>query len=353
MDHRAEKKHENYFGACNSYYGFISYFDKIFNRESFDRIYVIKGGPGTGKSSFMKKILLEFKGKCNTQSFFCSSDPKSLDGVILENNGKSIAFIDGTAPHETDAKIPGAVDQIINLGDFWDNKWLLPQKEKIIELNKEKRNSYKCAYNYLRIAKECHNSENALLKEEYPSSESKRFAMKIASELKPNGVQKIDIRVISSFGKSGCHRLNTLDLLGNKRINLKISDFFYPYLMIDIKNAFDISGISYTAFPSAPDSNLYDALYIQDHNIIIGKLKNGETIDLSYLDDELALLTRERLRVAQEIKRTVLDESIRHFSIASEMHFSLEEIYSSAMNFKKVDEILNTTKENIHSIIFQ
>ena len=36
-----------YFGAANSYNGFISYFDKIFDSKEYDKIYVLKGGPGT------------------------------------------------------------------------------------------------------------------------------------------------------------------------------------------------------------------------------------------------------------------------------------------------------------------
>ena len=49
-----------YFAAANTYTGFISYFDTVFDPEKFSRLYVLKGGPGTGKSSFMKKIANEF-----------------------------------------------------------------------------------------------------------------------------------------------------------------------------------------------------------------------------------------------------------------------------------------------------
>ena len=57
MDNILVNNRDHFFGACNSFHGFKSFFGEIFKRKDFTRIYVIKGGPGTGKSSFMKKIL--------------------------------------------------------------------------------------------------------------------------------------------------------------------------------------------------------------------------------------------------------------------------------------------------------
>ena len=111
-------KPNKYFAAANGYGGFRSYFKEIFPSEKFESVYVIKGGPGTGKSSMMKKIadrLTESGVECDR--IFCSSDPHSLDGIIASHNGLSVAMIDATAPHERDAVIPGAIDEIINLGD--------------------------------------------------------------------------------------------------------------------------------------------------------------------------------------------------------------------------------------------
>ena len=42
-----------FFASMNSGDGFISYFKEIFS--SLDRLYIIKGGPGTGKSRFMRE----------------------------------------------------------------------------------------------------------------------------------------------------------------------------------------------------------------------------------------------------------------------------------------------------------
>ena len=132
-----------YFAAANSYKGFISYFDKVFDSKDYDRIFVLKGGPGTGKSSLMRRVSEYFsQNNFYVEEILCSSDPSSLDGVIGTKNGRKFAIIDGTAPHERDAVIPGAIDEIINLGGNWDERWLIGKRTEILNLTKEKKKTY-------------------------------------------------------------------------------------------------------------------------------------------------------------------------------------------------------------------
>ena len=44
------------FAAANSGRGFVSFYENIFNAPNIVRRYLIKGGPGTGKSSFMRRV---------------------------------------------------------------------------------------------------------------------------------------------------------------------------------------------------------------------------------------------------------------------------------------------------------
>ena len=112
---------EKIFAAANGYCGFRSYFNEIFSPDSYDRLYIIKGGPGTGKSSLMKRYAGEMEGRgYEVARIYCSSDPTSLDGVISYSNGGRIGIIDGTAPHTQDTKYPGAIDIIIDLGVSFD-----------------------------------------------------------------------------------------------------------------------------------------------------------------------------------------------------------------------------------------
>lgn len=86
------------FLGANSPNGFVSQFEKVYNQTDGWRVFIIKGGPGTGKSSFMKKIANEaLNRQLKTHIAYCSSDPMSVDAVIIPE--KKIMIADGTAPH--------------------------------------------------------------------------------------------------------------------------------------------------------------------------------------------------------------------------------------------------------------
>lgn len=142
---------KHYFAGNNTSKGFYSYFDSIFNPESANRIYILKGGPGVGKSSFMRKIA----SKVQAENYFveyihCASDNDSLDGIYIPE--RKIAFVDGTAPHTIDPAIPGAADEIINLGVYLNSNQLEKVKADIIKYNNTMNHLYKSAYRFLSCA---------------------------------------------------------------------------------------------------------------------------------------------------------------------------------------------------------
>ena len=115
-----EIRDNTYFGAANGYGGFRSNFNAIFSPEELDKLFIIKGGPGTGKSTLMKKIKERYSSSASIITILCSSDPDSLDGILIKKNGVTIGIADGTAPHVIDAKYPGVIEEIVNLGDGFD-----------------------------------------------------------------------------------------------------------------------------------------------------------------------------------------------------------------------------------------
>jgi len=132
--------------------GFFSYYHYVLNQKEAKRIFCIKGGPGVGKSTFMKKIASEMLNKgYGIEYMHCSSDPDSLDGVVISDIG--IALLDGTAPHVVDPKNPGAVDEIINLGEYWSEEGFFEHRNEIIEINAQIGKLFSRAYKYLAAAK--------------------------------------------------------------------------------------------------------------------------------------------------------------------------------------------------------
>ncbi len=145
---------QRFFAASNSARGFQNYFDEIFSPRFVDHLYIIKGGPGTGKSYFMKAVACRAAaaGYAVTE-YACSSDPDSLDGLILRRHGgPTIGFVDGTAPHTAEAVRPGVREELIDLGVFWDASVLLRDRDTITRRSAEKAAAYANAYAHLRAA---------------------------------------------------------------------------------------------------------------------------------------------------------------------------------------------------------
>lgn len=143
---------ECYFAGGNSGEGFYDCFDQIIPKgEKKEHVIILKGGPGVGKSTLMKRVArAAMKKKEKTELFWCSGDPDSLDAVRIV--GRGILILDGTAPHCKDPVYPGAVEEILNLGEQIDREKILLRRSEIVQLSQENKEYYRRAYALLRCA---------------------------------------------------------------------------------------------------------------------------------------------------------------------------------------------------------
>lgn len=124
------KNEIKFFLGANSKNGFMSYFKQLQEYSDSMQLLILKGGPGSGKSSLMKRVLSHSMEKGHKVEIIpCASDPYSLDAFIDYTQGFSM--MDGTAPHVQDPALPGALHHIIYTGDLWDIKLLNKNSEKI------------------------------------------------------------------------------------------------------------------------------------------------------------------------------------------------------------------------------
>ncbi|MDD4850143.1 MAG: hypothetical protein PHO10_05525 [Gemmiger sp.] len=94
--------------------------------------YLLKAGPGCGKSTLLKRLADADATSPVIQRIHCSSDPDSLDGVLLPGPGALV--LDATAPHTLDCKYPGAAERVISLYDALDNTRLAAHRAEILAL---------------------------------------------------------------------------------------------------------------------------------------------------------------------------------------------------------------------------
>lgn len=98
-----------FFGAATAD-GNLDYIPEV--TADLPRRYFVKGRPGTGKSTFLKKIAAAARERgFAVETYHCSLDPKSLDLIAVRELG--FCLMDSTAPHEYFPSRDG--DEIIDL----------------------------------------------------------------------------------------------------------------------------------------------------------------------------------------------------------------------------------------------
>lgn len=140
----------SWFLGSNSEHGFHSLYDG-FCTGAGDFLRIIKGGPGTGKSSFMRAIgrAAEEHGMA-VEYILCSGDPDSLDGIYIPE--LRLGYADGTAPHVMDPGIFALTGDYINIGAHTSTGVPLPEREALATLTSGYKSYYARAYELLGAA---------------------------------------------------------------------------------------------------------------------------------------------------------------------------------------------------------
>ena len=327
MEEKTLYRDDTYFAASNGYGGFKSYFSEIFESSEFARIYVLKGGPGTGKSTLMRKVKSAFSGVASTDSILCSSDISSLDGVIIERNGVRCAVIDGTAPHERDAVIPGAVDEIGNLGQGWSGAALTAMRNEILDLCGKKKRYYALAYRMLALA----GGVNACVRDVVALYIRKATVDALVNEIfesvTDRDEKRAKPRLYSCFGKHGYQRLP----LNYRQVKKIRKGHASPYLMSALKERYAALGGVDFLFPSPLDPSSLEGFCVGDIAFIEDDGPNAT--DCSCAVDSKSIADRALIEEFEATKAKHLSAAKQYFDLASQEHFKLEKIYSESMDF--------------------
>lgn len=139
-----------YFLGANSRSGFYSLYDSFPpSKDCF--LHIIKGGPGNGKSGFMRRIAAAAESKgLDVEYVLCSGDPDSLDGIYIP--ALKQAWCDGTAPHVTEPEFFGVTASYVNLGELCTLPISAADRAKIRRLSEGNKALYRRAYSYLAAA---------------------------------------------------------------------------------------------------------------------------------------------------------------------------------------------------------
>lgn len=327
---------EYYFAGANTEKGFVSDYSKIL--KDLKKIYILKGGPGTGKSRLLSDLAVSAVAKgYHVKVYLCSFDPSSLDGVIIKENG--VGMFDGTSPHCIDPRYPGAVEKTVDLSNFWNNDLLSENAKEICTGIDQKSATFQSAYLYLSSAgnmiTEIMNLTRSSLLEMKLNSSCERLLKNSMNDKGP--IESVFVDGITMYGRS------TLDTFRNQaKKSFQISDKFfisYHYLKYLVtlaeNNRIHCIVCKNPLIPSLPE-----AIYFPEKSIYISTVCSNDlkksTINMNrFIDSERFREIRGSLREAQRLYQNNMRIAFERLDSARKIHFRIEEIYKSAMNFKR------------------
>ncbi|MBR5826001.1 MAG: hypothetical protein IKY78_02835 [Clostridia bacterium] len=341
----------DFFLGANTPKGFVSFFDELYNPYKTSGAYIIKGGPGTGKSTFMKKIADELEKRgISVERVHCSSDPQSLDGVIAPDIGFSIA--DGTSPHVLEPKFPGAAENILNLGEFWDNDTLKTSREDIIRLSLENSLCHRRCVGYLSAAGSIDTQTKALLQRLIRTEKLDSFVTRFTQrELKKTASKEPGRRFrrfLSAVTPDGTVLFEeSLTRLAYRVIALEDRYGAVSPLILQriadtaVRKGYDVIICSCPLDPSGCEH-----IIIPDAGIALITLKNEHPFTLipdrtihcdRFLKEEVSE-HRQSLRLNLKLKSLLVAEAVQMLKKARETHDLLEKEYRKAMDFDALGE---------------
>ncbi len=342
------------FLGANSSTGFINRFYDAY-KENLDRkIYLIKGGPGTGKSSFMKKVAeVGIRRGEKVTLCPCSSDPDSLDGIILRGSG--ICIFDATAPHTLDPVYPGAVENIIDFTPYWNKDKLRQSKSKIIELNKENKMWHINASCAIAAAGKvlADNMRVSLLACDI--EKTVEFALKTANRLIPatqnKGTEQIAFlsavtpkgyitfdETIPAIAKTVVKFYDPLGSAGNIFLSI-IRDIALNrgHNVITVNNP--VLNEEKQEHIILPDLELAFSVIADEK----GRQKGERLIRFERFCDNLVIkANRKRITLNKKLYSAIINTAVLRLKNAKETHDKLEEVYKSAMDYGALNEFTDS-----------
>ncbi len=344
------------FMASNSAEGFVHYFGEFYNPKGEYTVFILKGGPGTGKSSFMR-FMAQKSGE-DAIICPCTADPHSIDAVILPE--RKIIFFDGTSPHTAEPVLPAVCEQIINLGEFWNANKIKEHKNEIIEIWDKNKFYHKTASRYISAAGQLYAdnlkiARNCILGEKVNSEMGKL----IKKHLKSKGKKAQKIKCfLSGITPSGI--VNFTETVTGNFENIVVIEDKYGAVSGEI-----LRGVAAAAllkgFKTVTAQNPFLPNELFEH-ILIPELSLAFVTENDFIKWDIPVRRiharrfysfeelkqkRGRLFFNRRIFRSLLLSAENSLSCAKKLHDNLEKYYVDAMDFSALSKYAENLADEI------
>lgn len=330
-----------YFAASNSGGGFHSDYARCFDAARVKHVYAVKGGPGTGKSRFLRDVAEYAEGRGWTGEYiYCSSDPDSLDGVILSRGEDCVALMDATAPHVYEPTRPGIREELVDLGAFWDRRSLEAHAEEIGTLSAQKSEAYRRAYRYLAGMEGMLRNRDALVLPHVRREAIRAHAEKLMRDVGTDGEYAVQTALMRSVGMRGEVGFDTYFARAKKILLIEDCHGVAQYLMHDVGQlALERRlRIRLSHDPVCPDR--IDAIGLSESGVTFAVCSPTDcqypfkSVPVRrFLDVAGLRAVRGELLLAERMSRAMLDGAKESLAAVRDLHFRIEAIYIDAMDF--------------------
>ena len=339
------------FAGGNTAFGFHSFFEHVIPTNPH-RVWVIKGGPGVGKSRLMQSIGEVMQRQRHVEYFHCSSGPQSLDGLVIPELG--VAFLDGTSPHVVDPKFPGAVDEIVNLGEYWQQAALQANRAQIQAVTTEISRLFRRTYGYLACAKK-HLDEHAAYHVDARALDwaaLKTLALRYEELLLPRGVAKraFTARHLFASAITPSGFVNFIESLMRRCQRVLVLQAAKgagaEYILDHLQRALAARSLWTEVYHCGLDPETVEHLYVPELSlaVVTSRAPHVYTATGTWTEDLNALVREERLTpwrgemtaVLADGKRA-LEKAVGFLERAKLAHDELESFYVPNMDFSRVE----------------
>ena len=190
-----------FLGSCTPR-GFSTFASEL--AEECGAVDYIKGGSGCGKSTFLRRIADEAAARgLEVWRFLCSSDPQSLDAVVLPSLGRG--WVDATAPHVLEPTLCAGWEGYVDFGAFYDRAGIARVEPELRRRKRENAAQYPLVTACLAAADRLLDPARAMWEEPRCRRDLEELAGCLAlTALRPSGRQgRVRRRFLSAVTPEG------------------------------------------------------------------------------------------------------------------------------------------------------
>lgn len=343
----------------NTSRGFYSYYAYTLQPETATRIYVLKGGPGVGKSTLMRSVGEAIAEKMDVEFLHCSSDNDSLDGIVVPSLG--LMMVDGTAPHIVDPVLPGAVDGIVNLGVCLNETAMHEKTSQIHRTSQRISAQFQRAYRYLAAASEVRADTHTLYTEHLDVDALDQalspWLKALLGKKQAQGRGRERKLFAGAITPKGC--VSTLESLKNQECWRLTGPWAFPaeQVLERIRTQALYAGLSLESYHCAIDPERIEHLYFPERGLLITTDSDfhrvsptgvTQTLDFTpYLDQQALGEFQPVLEQNLALFQSLLNAAVQSIATAKEFHDQLEHFYTAEMDYTKLNRIAARVKAEV------